>query len=192
VSLRVEEGGRELLRVEVLDVKSNGEAKFRLWYYKWRETRPDKPYVDIEIEPYWYKDGRVGFIGYVYANEAMGISKDHLAEIASLLEREGIKGVLLAARGKQLKFTGAFRDSVLNKLGIRPELPPGEPPDVQHLGDFKFKVGGREVSLLGVTSRAATSSTPSLSSRLEMRLRNLPVHLRPWEWTRGSSATRLG
>jgi len=49
MSLRVEDGGRELLRVEVLDVKSNEEAKFRLWYYKWQETRPHQPYVDIEI-----------------------------------------------------------------------------------------------------------------------------------------------
>jgi len=49
MSLRVEEGGRELLRVEVLEARADGTAKFRLWYYRWRETRPDKPYVDVEL-----------------------------------------------------------------------------------------------------------------------------------------------
>jgi len=44
-----------------------------------------------------------------------------------------------------LQFTGAFRDSVLAKLGIEPELPPGEPPAVQHLGGLKFKIGDEEV-----------------------------------------------
>jgi len=48
-SFLMEEGGREFLRVEVLDVKSNGEAMFRLWYYKWCETRPQQPYVNIEM-----------------------------------------------------------------------------------------------------------------------------------------------
>jgi len=32
--LPVKEGGRELLRVEVLDAKPDGTAKFRLWFYK--------------------------------------------------------------------------------------------------------------------------------------------------------------
>jgi len=50
MSLRVpKEGDKEFLRIEVLDVKSNGAAKFRLWYYKWQETRPHQPYVDVEI-----------------------------------------------------------------------------------------------------------------------------------------------
>jgi len=56
-----------------------------------------------------------------------------------------VKGVSLWGDGKQLKFTGAFRDSVLRRLGIEPELPPGEPPAVQYLGDLKFRVGDREV-----------------------------------------------
>jgi len=145
VSLRVEEGGRELLRVEVLEARASGFAKFRLWYYKWRETRPDRPYVDVEIEPYRYKDGRVRFFGRVYANEAKGISKEHLAEIADLLKREGVKGVSLERDGIWLEFSGAFRDSVLRELGVKPELPPGEPPAVQHLGGLKFRVGGQEV-----------------------------------------------
>jgi len=143
VSLPVpKEGGRELLRVEVLEARAGGTAKFRLWYHKWRETRPDRPYVDVEIT---YDEKWRGFVGYVYASEAKGISKDHLAEIEKLLKREGIGGVSLTAYGKQLRFTGAFRDSVLARLGIRPELPPGEPPAVEHLGGYKFKIGDREV-----------------------------------------------
>jgi len=53
--------------------------------------------------------------------------------------------VSLRGDGKQLQFTGAFCDSVLARLGIRPDLPPGEPPAVQHLGGLKFKVGDRKV-----------------------------------------------
>jgi len=142
VSLRVEKEGRELLRVEVLEARADGTAKFRLWYYKWRETRPDRPYVDVEIT---HKEESRGFICYVYANEAKGIFKEHLREIAELLKREGVKGVLLVRDGKELRFSGRFRDSVLTRLGIRPELPPGEPPAVQYLGGLKFKVGDREV-----------------------------------------------
>jgi len=60
MSLPVEEGGRELLRVEVLEARTDGTAKFRLWYYKWQETRPDRPYVDVEIT---YKGGGTSFRG---------------------------------------------------------------------------------------------------------------------------------
>jgi len=62
-----------------------------------------------------------------------------------LLKREGVKGVSLITQGRVLKFTGAFRNSVLKRLGIKPELPPGEPPAVQYLGGFRFRVGDREV-----------------------------------------------
>jgi len=144
VSFPIRDGDRELFRVEVLEARADGTAKFRLWYYKWRETRPDRPYVDVEIKSYPRKDG-VGFIGRVSANEAEGIRKEHLAEIADLLKREGVKGVSLISDGEVLYFTGAFRDSVLRKLGIRPELPPGKPPSVQHLGGYKFRVGDKEV-----------------------------------------------
>jgi len=131
--------------VEVLDVKLNGEAKFRLWYYKWQETRPDRPYVDVEIESYSDKYGGIHFVGFIYTKEAEGISKDHLAEIAELLKRKGIGGVSLRSDGKELYFSGVFRDSVLARLDIEPELPPGEPPAVQHLGGLRFKIGDREV-----------------------------------------------
>jgi len=55
MSLPIEEGGRRLLRVEVLEARADGTAKFRLWYHRWRETRPDRPYVDVEIT---YKEER--------------------------------------------------------------------------------------------------------------------------------------
>jgi len=142
MSLRVEEGGRELLRVEVLEARADGTAKFRLWYYKWRETRPHQPYVDVEIT---YKGERQGFIGYISANKGKGILREHLAEIADLLKRRSVEGVSLVHNDKELYFTGAFRDSVLAKVGIKPELPPGEPAAVQYLGGLKFKVGDREV-----------------------------------------------
>jgi len=145
MSLPIVMGRRELLRVEVLEARANGEAEFRLWYYKWQKTRPQQPYMDIEIKSYSDKYGRIHFVGFIYSKEAEGISKDHLAEIADLLKREGIGGVSLRSDGKGLRFTGAFRDSVLAKLGVKPELPQGEPPAVQHLGGFRFKIGGREV-----------------------------------------------
>jgi len=56
-----------------------------------------------------------------------------------------VEGVLLQDDGKELRFTGVFRDSVLSKLGVKPELPQGKPPAVQHLGGLKLKVGDREV-----------------------------------------------
>jgi len=148
MSLPIEKGGNEFLRVEVLDVKSNGEAKFRLWFHKWRETRPDRPYVDIEIEPY-RDEGGVRFRGRIFANKAEGILREHLREIAEVLKGKGVDGVAYYEYEKKiyLYFTGAFRDSVLGKLGIEPELPPGEPPAVQHLGSLKFRVGNCEVEL---------------------------------------------
>jgi len=147
MSLRVEEGGRELLRVEVLEARASGFAKFRLWYYKWSKTRPDRPYVDVEIRPYRDKGGKIGFRGRVFVKVAEGILREHLVEIADLLKRGGVEGVAYYEYGERafLHFTGAFRDSVLSKLGVRLELPPGEPPAVEYLGGLKFKAGDREV-----------------------------------------------
>jgi len=145
MSLPVEEGGRELLRIEVLEARPDGSAKFRLWYYKWREARPDQPYVDLEIKPSQRISGKIAFIGYVYANAIKGIHREHLVEIAELLKRDDAEGVTVVKGGKKLQFTGAFRDSVLSRLGITPELPRGEPAVVEHLGGYRFKVGNREV-----------------------------------------------
>jgi len=55
-------GGRELLRVEVLEARVDGTVKFRLWFYKWREIRPNRPYMDFEIT---YDEEWRDFIGYV-------------------------------------------------------------------------------------------------------------------------------
>jgi len=49
VAVPIRDGGRELLRVEVLEARAGGTAKFRLWYYRWQETRPHQPYVVVEI-----------------------------------------------------------------------------------------------------------------------------------------------
>jgi len=147
-TIRVAEGSRELLRVEVLEARPDGTARFRLWYYKWLETRPRQPYVDFEVKPYWRKGGKIGFKGHVYANKAVGILREHLAEIVELLEEKGVKGVACYYREQKetrLDFSGAFRDSVLATLGIAPELPRAEPLAVEHLGGFRFKVGNKEV-----------------------------------------------
>jgi len=101
--------------------------------------------VDVEIRPHWDKRDNVHFAGCVSANKAKGVLREHLPEIAELLKNEEIEGVSLKSDGRRLQFTGAFRDSVLRKLGAKPKLPLGEPPEVQHLGGFKFKVGDREV-----------------------------------------------
>jgi len=151
VSLPVEREGRELLRVEVLDARLDGSAKFRLWFYKWRMTRPLQPYEDIEIT---YKGEGQGFKGYVFANKTKGIRREHLAEIAQLLRDEGVEGVSLKNDGRELQLTGAFRDSVLSRLGIVPELPRAEPIAVEHLGGSRFKIGGREVEF-GVKAMGA-------------------------------------
>mgnify|MGYP001772524316 CR=1 FL=1 len=104
--------------------------------------------MDVEIKSHLSKkDGRIRFIGRVYASEAKGILREHLAEIAELLKREGVEGVTYYEYGKNafLQFTSAFRDFVLDKLVIKPEFPPGKPPAVDYLGGFRFKVGNREM-----------------------------------------------
>jgi len=173
----VEKGGRELLCVEVLDVKSNGEAKFRLWYYKWRKTRPQQPYVDVEIKPYQLSGNRIRFRGFIYANKTKDILKEHLAEIADLLKHRGVERVLLQDDGKALEFTGAFRDSVLSKLGVKPELPQGEPPAVQYLGGLKFKVGDREVEFGNGLYAKLTFPSGEETGRFASSLKAVGVHV---------------
>jgi len=43
--------------------------------------------VDVELRPYYFKDGRLGFVDFICANEAEGVRKEHLVEIAILLKR---------------------------------------------------------------------------------------------------------
>jgi len=54
----VAESSREFLPVEVLEVRPDGTAKFRLWYHTWLETRHGEPYVDFEVRPYWLKTAK--------------------------------------------------------------------------------------------------------------------------------------
>jgi len=95
--------------------------------------------VDFEVRPYWRKDGKIGFKGHVYANKAVGIRKEHLAKIAEPMEEKGVACYYREQKETRLDFSGAFRDSVLAKLGIAPELSRAEPTAVEHLGGFKFK-----------------------------------------------------
>jgi len=144
-ALLVEEDGREVLRIEVLEVRPDGSARLRLWYYKWREMRPDSPYVNFEIKLYQNRGSRIGFKGYVYANDAEGISRKHLVEVAELLKHRGIEGVSVKSMGKVLQLTGVFRDYIFSKLGLVPELPEGELVVVEYLDGFRFKIGDYEV-----------------------------------------------
>jgi len=144
MSIRIEEGGRELLRVEVLETRPDSPTKFRLWYHKWHETRPHKPYVDFEIKPYQDRRGGILLFGRVYANEAEGIFKQHLTEIAEVFKREGARGISIEG-GRNLKFSGAFNDYILGRLGVVPELPEVEPITVEHLDGFRFRIGDREI-----------------------------------------------
>lgn len=36
------------MRVEFLEVRENGDVKFRIWFYRWLHTRPQQPFVDVE------------------------------------------------------------------------------------------------------------------------------------------------
>jgi len=137
---RIEEGGRELLRVEVLEVEPNGEAKFRLWFYKWRETRPHQPYEDFVII---YDKKKERFIGGISVNEVDGIYEEHLVEIFQLLKKRGVRGVSLSTYGKLLIFTGVFRDVVLGRIPLK--WPRAKPAAVEYLGNRKFRINSYEV-----------------------------------------------
>jgi len=149
--LSVVKGAKELLRIGVLEARPDGSVKFRLWFYKLRETRPHQPYVDFEI------DYRRSFSSSVYANKAEGIYEEHLREIAEILVRNGVRGVSYSRLFNigVLDFSVVFLISVLDKLGIRnsafsrlgvvPELPRVELITVEYLGGYRFKIGGKEV-----------------------------------------------
>ncbi|MEM3996456.1 MAG: hypothetical protein QXP31_05265 [Pyrobaculum sp.] len=131
-------------RVEVLEVRENGEVKFRIWFYRWLDTRPHQPFVDVEIK---YDSRRKGFRGWLYVNVYEGIYKEHLVELHQLFEREGLKATLVwdGDEIERLVFYGAFREELLRRIGYRPERVEAEPVSVKHLGELKFEVGGVEV-----------------------------------------------
>jgi len=68
----------------------------------------------------------------------VGICKEHLAKIAELMEEKGVACYYREQKETRLDFSGAFRDSVLAKLGIAPELSRAEPMAVEHLGGYSF------------------------------------------------------
>ena len=133
------------VRIELLEVRENGDIKFRIWFYRWLETRPNQPYVDVEIK---YDSHMRGFRGGLYANEAAGVYRGDLAELHQLFEREGLE-VSPAYKGDEiqgLRFFGRFRKELLRRVGYRPEPVEAEPVAVKHLGGLSFEVNGREVT----------------------------------------------
>jgi len=127
------EEGAEKLKVEVLELKPDGNARVRLWYYKWRETRPRRPHADVVFRP--RKPGRP-YVGKLVAGK--GITFEHLADIVSLLGYMGVRGVYL--RNYVLYFTPKFLYTAVAELGA-----PVEPARVEYLGGFEFSVDGRAV-----------------------------------------------
>ncbi|MEM3326337.1 MAG: hypothetical protein QXK63_02710 [Thermoproteus sp.] len=136
------------LRVEVLDVKPNGDVCFRLWYYRWFETRPAAPYVD-----FWIRYRGRQFRGHINVNGYRGIYEAHLVHIRNLARRlvdeelgEGeAVGVYLAPSRRALEFYGTFRDAVLKRVGYSPEPASAEPASIKYLGGMRFKVEDRVV-----------------------------------------------
>jgi len=116
-----------------LELKPDGSARVRLWYYKWRETRPRRPYADVVFRP--RKPGRP-YVGKLVAGK--GITFEHLADIVSLLGYMGIRGAYL--RNYVLYFTPKFLYTAIAELGA-----PVEPARVEYLGGFEFSVDGRAV-----------------------------------------------
>ncbi|MEL9990881.1 MAG: hypothetical protein QXP98_10255 [Thermoproteus sp.] len=108
------------LRIELLEVRDNGDVRFRIWYYKWLDTRPHQPYVDVVME---YKEYMQGFYGWLTKNEAEGIHAEHLEEISKMLDAEGLYVTLKKRGGRAVRidFTGGFREELLRRVGYRPE-----------------------------------------------------------------------
>lgn len=159
------------LRVEVLDVEPNGDARFRLWYYMWFETRPEAPYVD-----FWIKYKGRQFRGHINANEYRGIYQKHLVQIKNLAgrlvdEELGGKavGIYLAPHKKVLEFYGPFRDAVLKRVRYHPQPALAdalaEPALIKYLGGMRFEVDGRVVEF-GVRRRGM-GAEPYATIRLD-------------------------
>ncbi|MEM1598102.1 MAG: hypothetical protein QXP31_03865 [Pyrobaculum sp.] len=135
---------KALVRIELLEVRENGDVKFRVWFYRWLDTRPHQPFVDVEIK---YDEKRKRFRGSLYANEYEGIYKEHLAELYQMFEREGLPVTPKWEGGeiKELVFYGGFRDELLRRIGYQPEPVSAEPAAVKHLGGLVFEVDGVRV-----------------------------------------------
>jgi len=142
------------IKIELLELRPDF-AKFRLWYYKWQETRPHQPYVDFELRK--YRKGRFEvLLGMLYEKRLDGVSKEHLREIVDLLRQMGMRGVAyyeIKGRVGALYFSGRFLKSFIKTFGA-PPIRDDTPPWIEHLGGFeygignyvvKFRRGGKEV-----------------------------------------------
>jgi len=121
------------LKVELLDLRPDGYARARLWYHKWRKTRPDQPYADVVFKP---KKRGIPYIGKLLARG--GITVNHLVDIVLSLGQMGIRGVYL--KGRVLYFTPKFLYTAIARLGA-----PVGPAQVEYLGEFKFSIDGHTV-----------------------------------------------
>jgi len=129
------------VKIEALELRPDF-AKFRLWYYKWQETRPHQSYVDFELKK--YRKGRFeAVLGMLYEKRLEGVSKEHLREIAKLLRQMGMQGVAYyEIKGKVgvLYFSGCFLKSFIKTFGT-PPIRDGTPPWIEHLGGFEYGIG---------------------------------------------------
>jgi len=117
------------LKVEVLEVRPDGSARFRLWHEDWQGR-----YVDVDVVK--QKFGGVDvYLGELRADGF--ITPDDLKDIFMLLKLKRIRTIYL---GDVLYLTTEFRDVVLASIGH--ERKKGvEPPHVEYLGGYKFAVG---------------------------------------------------
>lgn len=132
--------------VEVFDLRHDGTAKIRLWYYKWHRTRPDEPYVEFEMRLHRKRGVYRVPAGAVYEKREAGILREHLVEIAEQLRRMGMHGVsYYEYRGVGLLyFSGGFLGSVVEALGAA-AVRGVEPTEVKHLGGLEYKIGEHRV-----------------------------------------------
>lgn len=132
--------------VEVFDLRRDGTARIRLWYYKWHRTRPDEPYVEFEMRLQRKRGAYRVPAGVVYEKREAGILREHLVEIAEQLRQMGMRGVTYYEyRGiGLLYFSGGFLGSVVEALGTA-AVRGVEPPEVKHLGGLEYKIGEHRV-----------------------------------------------
>jgi len=125
------------VKVEVLDLRPDGTAKVRLWYYKWR--RP------IEFKLRRHKQGEEYVAtGVIYVKKRKGILKEHLVEVAEALRKMGLICVSYYDVGGKvgaLYFSECFLRSLFERFGAKP-FRFAKHPQVEYLGGLSFKIGG--------------------------------------------------
>jgi len=154
----------EALKIELLDLRPEGTAKIRLWYHKWRETRPDQPYIDVELKMRkWRCCSRL--VGKLVADG--GISPDDLVEIARQLKQMGLLGFQL--EGTTLRFTSKFLWTAIMKFGVS-ALNYIEPLKVEYVGGLTFNVAGHAVEFRRGVARILKGRKILRSYRAKLRL----------------------